>query len=333
VCDNSFSINIARTPFSIKNYFGYWELKTLVKINGYAVIHCHTPTGALLARLAARKTNAKIIYTVHGFHFYKGAPFFYWLFFYLAEKYLAKYTDCLITLNREDYLLARKKFNIPIIKLIDGVGIDLSRFHPVTAAKKQTIRKSYNYNPSQFIILYTAELIPRKNHRWFINRLDALKKEIHGLKIIFAGIGGLGDKLVKLIKRKGLQGIVDFAGYRHDIEFFYQLADIHVSASRQEGLSVNNIEAMASGIPVVASKIRGHTDTIRQERNGFLFSLSRPQEMIDAVVRLYRDPRLRAGIARNNRSDAARFSEKRITKQILECYYQVLASQAFPACL
>jgi glycosyltransferase EpsD len=113
-CDNHYMVCIARSPFNLSNLRAYRELKSLL-VNGYDIIHCHTPMGACLARLAARNSGAKIIYTAHGFHFFKGAPLLNWLVFYPIEKYLSRYTDCLVTINEEDYYLAHQKFKMPAV--------------------------------------------------------------------------------------------------------------------------------------------------------------------------------------------------------------------------
>jgi glycosyltransferase EpsD len=110
-CDNQYTIRIARSPFNLNNIRAYRELKTLL-LQGYDIIHCHTPMGACLVRLAARKDRARVIYTAHGFHFFKGAPLLNWLVFYPIEKYLSKYTDGLVTINEEDYYLANQKFKV-----------------------------------------------------------------------------------------------------------------------------------------------------------------------------------------------------------------------------
>ena len=107
--DQKFNIPIQRSPFRMKNFEAYNKLKQLMDHNKYDIIHCHTPMGGVLARLAARKTRAngtKVIYTAHGFHFCKGAPLINWLTYYPIEKMLANDTDCLITINQEDYQIA-----------------------------------------------------------------------------------------------------------------------------------------------------------------------------------------------------------------------------------
>jgi glycosyltransferase EpsD len=113
-CDNQYTVCMARGPFNLKNIRAYKELKTVLA-NDYDIIHCHTPMGACLARLAAQKSRARVIYTAHGFHFFKGAPLLNWLVYYPIEKYLSKYTDCLVTINEEDYDLAVQKFKMQTV--------------------------------------------------------------------------------------------------------------------------------------------------------------------------------------------------------------------------
>jgi len=110
-CDNQFAVTMSRGPFSLRNIGAYWQLKAILR-NNYDIVHCHTPMGGCIARLAARGTAAKIVYTAHGFHFYRGAPLLNWLLFYPVEKRLVKYTDCLITINEEDYDTAKKRFKV-----------------------------------------------------------------------------------------------------------------------------------------------------------------------------------------------------------------------------
>lgn len=110
-CDNQFSINIARSPFNLKNLQGLKQLKDILANGNYQILHCHTPMGGVLGRLAALKLwkqgKLKVIYTAHGFHFYKGAPLVNWLLYYPMEKFLAHWTDVIITINEEDYERAK----------------------------------------------------------------------------------------------------------------------------------------------------------------------------------------------------------------------------------
>ena len=126
-CDKYFNFPFQRSPFKFKNIMVYYQLKRLIESNHYDVIHCHTPMGGVLTRFAARKVRrkgTKIIYTAHGFHFYKGAPLKNWLLYYPVEKLLSRFTDVIITINKEDYYIAQR-FKAKQIDYIPGVGIDV----------------------------------------------------------------------------------------------------------------------------------------------------------------------------------------------------------------
>ena len=129
-CDDYYNVPFERSPIKLSNLKAYKELKKLINNGDYDIIHCHTPVGAMLARLAARrarKRGTKVIYTAHGFHFYKGAPIINWLLYYPVERFLARYTDVLITINKEDYERAQK-FRAKKVCFVHGVGVDTSKF-------------------------------------------------------------------------------------------------------------------------------------------------------------------------------------------------------------
>ena len=105
-----FDVPFSRSPKSKDNIKAYKQLKKIIDEGQYDVIHCNTPMGGIVTRLAARKARkngTKVFYTAHGFHFYKGAPKKNWIVFYPIEKFFANhYTDKLITITNEDYDLA-----------------------------------------------------------------------------------------------------------------------------------------------------------------------------------------------------------------------------------
>src|SRR5699024_9702226 len=103
-------------------------LQKLANSESYDIVHTQSPIGGALCRLAFRKNRkrgTKIIYQAHGFHFYKGGPISNWIFFYPIEKVCSYFTDTLITINHEDYELAKKKFHAKEVVYVPGVGIDL----------------------------------------------------------------------------------------------------------------------------------------------------------------------------------------------------------------
>jgi glycosyltransferase EpsD len=323
-CDNQYTVCITRTPLNFKNIKAYKELKKIL-LNNYDIIHCHTPMGSVLARLAARKGRSKVIYTVHGFHFYKSAPLLNWVIYYPIEKFLAKYTDCLVTINQEDYCLASKKFKLQAVFHINGVGVDINRFYPASYQKKKLLRKEFGFCDRDFILLYIAEFISRKNHRFLIRQLPLLRQSIPGLKIIFAGEGKLLKTSKKNAERLKVTENVYFFGYRNDVDKLCRIADIHISPSKQEGLAVSNIEAMASGLPLLCSKIRGVLDVVTEGRNGFFFELNNPGKMVDEIITLYKNSDLRETMARNNVMDAKRFSVNTAVEKMAEIYARFMS--------
>lgn len=325
-CDNQYAIPIKRSPYNPKNIIAYKKLKKIL-MNEYDIIHCHTPMGGVLGRLAAKsiRTKAKIIYTAHGFHFYKGAPLINRLLYYPIERYLAKYTDILITINEEDYNIAKKKFlsSINIYK-VDGVGIDLDRFKPCNDKDKRQLRIDLGIGETDFIILYVAEFTSRKNHELLIYSISKLNEKIKRLKVIFAGTGPLLEKYKNKIETRGLSETVLFLGYRNDIEKLCNIADLGVSPSKQEGLPIGVVEYLASGLPVVCSNIRGHIDIITEKKNGLLFDLNKPEQMTDAIIKFYEDSHFKNTIIENNLKDRAKYSLDIAILKMEEIYKQCM---------
>jgi len=325
-CDNQYTIPIKRSPYSLKNIIAYMKLKEILQ-NDYDIIHCHSPMGGVLARLAAKKskTKAKVIYTAHGFHFYKGSPLINWLIYYSVEKYFMKYTDILVTINNEDHNLAKKHFfSCKNIYKIDGVGVSLDRFKLCDEKDKGLLRKDFGINGINFVILYVAEFIPRKNHKLFIEHINILNEKIRHLKVFFVGTGPLLDKYKNQVRAMGLTNTVQFLGYRYDVEKLCNIADIGVSTSEQEGLPIGLVEYLASGLPVVCSKIRGHVDVITDRQNGLLFDLDEPSKMIDSILELYDNKKLKNLITENNLIAREKYSLDIAVAKMAEIYEQCI---------
>lgn len=272
--DQKFNVPFERQPLKMNSWEAYKVLKVLLDNNQYDIVHCHTPMGAVLTRFAAknlRKEGTKVLYTAHGFHFFKGAPLQNWIIYYPIEKLLASFTDCLITMNGEDFQAAQdRKFKATEIKFVHGVGVDLERFQPPTEKQKQVLRQEYGFQQDDFVMIYVAELSPRKNQMMLIEVMKNLKEEFPQVKLLLVGKGDLHDQYQNEIHQSGLSEHIHLLGYRRDVDKLMRLSDIAVSSSRQEGLPVNVMEAMATGLPLVVTACRGNRDLVMQNINGYV---------------------------------------------------------------
>lgn len=312
-CDHFFDIEMPRNPLNIfKVLKAIQKLKIIIENNMYDVIHCHTPVGSVVARMAAKRQQKqgkiKIIYTAHGFHFYKGAPLLNWIIFYPVEKYLSRFTDVLILINNEDYHIAlNKKFKAKQIVKLDGVGVDLNKFS-YEKSKKNELRKRFGYSPSDFIILYIAEFIPRKNHEFLLNAITEIREKIPNLKLLLPGKGILLEKIKKQAKTLGLNDIINFIGYSKEINNLCNISDLYVTTSHQEGLPISVIEAMACGLPIIASNIRGQNDVIIDGRNGYLYEQNNVKQFCDYILEISNNHFLKDEMTNNNLNDVRKYS-------------------------
>lgn len=326
--DRVIEMGIERSPFKLGNIKALKQLRNFIDKERYDIISCHTPMGGVLARLAARKArkqySLKVIYTAHGFHFYKGAPKKNWLLFYPIEKYLSRFTDAIVTINKEDYELVKTHgFKNEETYLIHGIGIDYARLG-VDDLSINDLRSKYGYGSDDFLMLYLAEFIPRKNHSFLIYVMPKLIERIPNIKLILAGRGDEKDKMMLLAKRLGVESYVDFVGFRDDVGNLIYISDIGVSSSSQEGLGMCLAESLYMGKPVVASDIRGHRDLVKSGNNGFLFSLDNEKQFIDQVVYMYNHPDERKAMGEYAAANIGDFVIDNTLKEMIGIYSEVL---------
>lgn len=286
-CDKKFDVDFAR-GFNIKqNVRSYKQMKRIFKDEHYDIVSCHTPFGAAITRLAYKNSKVKgtkMVYMNHGFHFYKGAPLLNWLLFYPAEKYLAKYTDTLITINLEDYELSKKKFKTNTV-YVKGIGLDPSKFDfEMTDKEKLDLRKSLGLKKDDFVMIYPAELLPRKRQIWLINTLSELLKENSNFKLLLPGKDSMNGACQKLVSKLNLDDQIKFLGFRKDIPQLLRISDLALTSSKQEGLPVNVMEAIYCGLPVVATNCRGNRDLIEDGKNGYVVELNDSAEFCNKIL-------------------------------------------------
>lgn len=316
-CDVHHEIPISRSPFSAGNINAFRQLKKVIDDNNFDLIHCHTPMGGMLTRLAAnRKNSGSVIYTAHGFHFYKGAPLLNWVIYYPIELFMSFRTDCLITINEEDYNFAKKHFRHPSVELVDGVGYNNEKFFPVSQEEKKKIRAEKGYDGNEKILIYVAEMNENKNQGMLIKALA----EIPGARLLIVGADNYGGKYKALAKELGVSERVEFLGHRDDAEQLVKLSDICAASSLREGLPVNIMEAMACGLPVVAADNRGHRALIKNGDNGFIVAPDDYKKMAEKINQLFFDDSLYKRISEKAAEAAKRFSKENVTVKMSEIY-------------
>ena len=288
--DEYFDVDFAR-GFNIKqNIVSYKQMVKILKNNEYEIISCHTPFGAAITRLAAKKCNLKntrIVYMAHGFHFYKGGSFLKNMLFFNAEKYLAKYTDEIITINLEDYNAASKNFKTKV-SYVEGVGLDRNKFDfQFSEDERHELRKSLGIIDGDFVLIYPAELLNRKRQVWLINTLKGIFEEHKNFKLLLPGKDSMNGACQQLVKDLGLENQIHFLGFRRDVPKLIKIADMAVSSSMQEGLPVNVMEAIYEGLPVVATDCRGNSDLIDNGKNGYIVGIDDKAEFCEKVMTVY----------------------------------------------
>lgn len=323
-CDHHYVLPFERSPFKKGNLEAYRQLKALLDREHYDIIHCHTPMGGVIARLAAgsaRNKGTKVLYTAHGFHFYDGAPLINWLLYYPVERILSRRTDLLLTMNGEDHRRAQT-FHAKRTEMVNGVGIDLSRFAEATAEQKAEVRRELGLKESDIFAFTVGNVIPRKNQSVLIRAAKELNDPRFHLFI--AGDGPLEPELKALAKDLGIENQVHLLGFRRDVYRLSSAADLFLFSSRQEGLSVSVMEAMACGLPIVASAIRGNTDLIDPGKGGFLVEPDDAAGFADSIRRLLQQPGIRLDMKRYNLEKIRKYSIEAVTAQMARLYESVM---------
>lgn len=294
-CDVKHKISVERSPLKFNNFLAIKQLKKIIDSEQFDIIHTHTPMGSFVTRIAAmgarKRMHTRVIYTAHGFHFFKGAPKINWLLFYPVEKLLARKTDTLITINKEDYEIATEKFNTDV-RYVPGVGIDNKKFSsPLTITEKTILRSSLSLKDSDFVMIYPAELSKRKRQLWLIEVLKETIIANSSMHLLLPGRDSMHGKCQARVKELGLEKNIHFPGFRTDIPQLLMISDLAVSAAKQEGLPVNIMEAMYVGLPVVVTNCRGNADLITENSQGELVDIDDMDAMAFSIEKVFRTSR------------------------------------------
>lgn len=312
---NVFQVSWSRSPLDTGNIKAINELKQIIKNNNYDIVHCHTPIAAACTRVACRsfqKKGLKVIYTAHGFHFYKGSPRLNWFIYYPLEKICSKWTDVLITINKEDYAVARTRMKSKRIEYIPGVGIDVDKFKN-TVIDRTKKRKDIGVSDNDILVLSVGELNINKNHQIILKALAEVgDTSIH---YAIAGKGDQHDILDRLSYSLGINNQIHLLGYRNDVAELYKAADVYALPSIREGLNVSVMEALASGLPCIVSKIRGNVDMVQENVNGYYIDPANVNTVVDCLMKIKN-----IGLKPNISESAEKYNYNEINKQLMNIY-------------
>lgn len=307
-------VRLVRSPINPINFKGYRDIKEVISNGKYDIIWTNEPVMGVTVRLAAkkaRKNGTKVMYMVHGFHFYDGAPKHNWMLYYPIEKFMANKADLITTINREDYKRAQT-FNVPRVKYIHGIGINTDRL--TRSAESVNLRKELGLSGDDFIVISVGELNTNKNQKVIIEAIAKIDDpQIH---YVLCGKGNQLENLHRLVKERHLEDKVHFLGYRKDVVDIVSQADVFAMPSKREGLPVASLEAMYCGLPLVNSKIRGLEDVTENGKSGFTCFPDDIEAFADGIRRIKDDKKLRHQLSINNRETVKAFCVSETKKEV-----------------
>lgn len=286
----------------------------IIRENGITGIHAHSPLGGIIGRRAAHRMHVKIIYTAHGFQFFKGGPLKNWLFFPI-EWFYARWTDALITINKQDYAIS-KYLPVKHRYYIPGVGIDIN--DSATNVEKEKIRlqtrKRLSVNPDDFLVISVGELNDNKNHITVLKAIAELKNP--KIKYVIAGIGPKKEDLIKAADNLHLNNQFELLGYINNVQKLYYAADLNVFVSKREGLGLGGLEGVAHGLYIIGNARTGMKDYIKDEHIGLLIdSPLNYKKLARLINKVYKEKRTIKNI-----DVIQKFSHENVDSQMRKIY-------------
>lgn len=321
--DRLIQLPLEKSMLSLKNWKAAWLLKKEIRLQRYDVIICHTSLASFFTRLAVcmLKDRPPVICTVHGYLFDEHTHFLRKLMLVGAEKLTASVTTLLLTMNGWDEKYARKHKLGKKIDSIPGMGVDFTEIKNVEQEEGKRLREKLCFSDEDFLLIYAAEFSRRKNHAFLLNEMTRLPERV---KLLLPGEGALKEQCILQAENLGIKDRVVFPGWVSDMPVWYAAADCVVTSSRSEGLPFHIMEAMGSGLPVVASMVKGHMDLVKEGENGFLYPPGDETECVKKIRRLLEDKKLRNKLGKNAQEKAKSYDIARVLPKVMDCYCRVL---------
>lgn len=320
--DESFTLPFEKKISAPSNFRAQRALFRLMEQNRYDLVCTHTSLAAFFTRRAAAglPDRPPLVNVVHGYLFDEHTPRLKKAILLEAEKMTAAQTDLLLTMNDWDFAEARRHALGKRIAYIPGIGIDCGRFRQPSGSRED-FRAQLGLSASDLLLLYAAEFSDRKNQEFLIRALRRLPENI---RLALPGSGVAFDRCRALADSLGLSSRILFPGYQSNMPLWYAAADIAVSSSRSEGLPFNILEAMSSGLPVVASGVKGHTDLISDGETGLLYPLGDEDAFVRSIALLASSAEQRCALAQAAKAQLPRYEIETVLPQVMEAYLSVL---------
>lgn len=317
-------IDFTRNPVNFKRHIkACKQLRKLLRKEKFDFVHCHAPIASIITRYVAKKENCKVIYTAHGFHFYKGAPIQNWIF-YPIEKYFSKYTDILVTINDGDYEIAATKFKAKKVYKIPGVGLDNEAIHKHFIEKEEK-RKQLGIPTDAFVILSVGNLYHVKNQDVIIKAVAKINDK--NVYYLIAGDGEKRDVYQKMIQEYGMEDNIILLGYREDVSELCYAADLFAHPSKREGLGMAPLEAMAAGLPILTSNVGGINSYSVNGKTGYKFAPDDVDGFVRGIQKLKNSPKLMKKMGRHNIKEAEKFDISVTRKKMSDIYDSIDKNQ------
>ncbi len=321
-CIHFYNQNVFRSLTAFRdNKKAFDNINSIIKNYNIDVIHCNTPIGGFLGRICGHKNKTnKVIYTAHGFHFFKGNSFIKNFIFKNVEKYLAHFTDAIITMNHEDYEEAQKfrLRNNGKVYFIHGIGINLQDYKNINVNVEKK-RKELGLLDDDIVLISMGDLIKRKNYALSLEIIFACNNP--HIKYLICGKGPELELLKKQAINLGIDNQVIFLGFRTDIKELLQISDIFLFTTLQEGLPRSLMEAMASGLPCVVSNIRGNKDLIDNNKGGYC--CNNVNDYVFAINKLINDKETCKSFGKYNINRIIKYDINYVTKEMKRIYKDI----------
>lgn len=320
--DHVVALPLAKSLLSFQNIKAIFLARRLLKEQKFDIISTHTTLASAVVRAAILMVHKKpkVFCTIHGYLFHENDGLKKWIYL-LPEKICARVTNVLMVMNHEDYDIAeRHQLYKEKLAYINGMGIDLEKFKPATQEERSSIRKRMGTPEDDFLFVYAAEFSKRKNQAFLIRSFAEVCQEYPKLKLLLAGKGALLEECKELVRQLHKEDQICFLGYVSDMRELYVACDVCVSTSLIEGLPFNILEAMACGLPVIASDIKGHRELMKEGKTGLLYKNNDSEELQKTIKFMYGQQNFKVKSAKAIHEKLISYELIRVSKKIMEIY-------------